>query len=717
MNHHHQHHGQLKLQEQLLLEQQHQQQYSTNTPISSSDDLDEDEEEDEEEEDEEDEDDFPSKFLQTTHRKPVNIYEADMDLSDQLRNHNQNQQNNLNTTTSNPLIGSTGSINNNHLPNPNYQLQPSSHHHQQPLEPNLSPIDHPAPPIGYNHSNLPSTTRPGTHSLTPPGTNTPQPDQPPIIPFQNTSTAHPQSSPTNLPQPTEVSKDFHRHLGPIPPSLLEPPHSNSNNNNNNNNINNNNNNNPKQYSSDHRPNSYQSSDHQAQQQQQQQQQHQQQQQQLQQHSAAGLSASGGEASWSNGHRPHSRASVNALARPNKSQQQIAAPTTNRSRMGPSEISTPTHHQSRPRRVSDGSINGGVRKDILLQRMAEALQSERAKAIVFQRELQNAEREIDELANTLDEQRREHHKTIVNLRKDIKLLKKERESLVEALEAAEGVEQEEAERYLALLDPAAQAVMAEEEEAEEPNGQGKPNRSRNQAPTPQPILDDYDLSNYKSTIRAQMQERSALRAQRINSELLKINPAAATEANKSDSEKGTPDVHSHIPASPATRHGRPRETPSRIRRKLSKSRPNSRDGTGGLFWRRSGSRTRETNDDKSSSAPGTVMHRHPNQAGNRKTSAGHTGATTEEEGYYDSGPLQRSNESFGGRSHPAGNGKIGKLFRKVFPTYKDDSHLDQTHPHQDDPAYHDLPSHAVHERRRVSTGVAAGAHRRRQSFLD
>jgi hypothetical protein len=70
-------------------------------------------------------------------------------------------------------------------------------------------------------------------------------------------------------------------------------------------------------------------------------------------------------------------------------------------MGPSEDSTPTtttphhHHQHhvRPRRVSDGSINGGVRKDMLLQRMAEALQSERAKAIVFQRELQNAEREV------------------------------------------------------------------------------------------------------------------------------------------------------------------------------------------------------------------------------------------------------------------------------------------------------------------------------------
>ncbi|WAR60263.1 hypothetical protein PtB15_9B200 [Puccinia triticina] len=389
-------------------------------------------------------------------------------------------------------------------------------------------------------------------------------------------------------------------------------------------------------------------------------------------------------------------------------------------MGPSEVSTPSQHQPRPRRVSDGSINGGVRKDILLQRMAEALQSERAKAIVFQRELQNAEREIDDLANTLDEQRREHHKTIVNLRKDIKLLKKERESLVEALEAAEGVEQEEAERYLALLDPAAQAVMAEEDEAEDPNGQAKAPRNRNHAPTPQPILDDYDLSNYKSTIRAQMQERSALRAQRINSELLKINPTSTGEPANADSDKGAPDGHSHLPVSTATRQGRPRETPSRIRRKLSKSRPNSRDGSGGLFWRRSGSRTRDTNDEKSSSAPGTIMHRYPNQPPNerRKTSAGHTGGATEEEGYYDSGPLQRSNESFGGRSHPVGNGKIGKLFRKVFPTYKDDSQADEHGHQQDDPAYHDLHSaDPLPDRRRANTGVAARAHRRRQSFLD
>jgi hypothetical protein len=73
-----------------------------------------------------------------------------------------------------------------------------------------------------------------------------------------------------------------------------------------------------------------------------------------------------------------------------------------------------------------------------------------------------------------------------------------------------VEQEEAERYLALLDPAAQAVMAEVDDPEDAEGR----RSKAQAPTPQPILDDYDMSNYKSTIRAQMQERSALRAQRI-----------------------------------------------------------------------------------------------------------------------------------------------------------------------------------------------------------
>jgi len=380
-------------------------------------------------------------------------------------------------------------------------------------------------------------------------------------------------------------------------------------------------------------------------------------------------------------------------------------------MGPVEDGTPTtlsHHHPRPRRVSDGSINGGVRKDMLLQRMAEALQSERAKAIVFQRELQNAEREIDELANTLDEQRREHHKTIVNLRKDIKLLKKERESLVEALEAAEGVEQEEAERYLALLDPAAQAVMAEEDDASDTRA----HRSKTQAPTPQPILDDYDLSNYKSTIRAQMQERSALRAQRINSELLKINPVATADPNGGDSDKGTQDVQ---PLG-STRQGPPREISTRVRRKLSKSRPSSRDGGTGVFWRRSGSRTREnTNDEKSSSAPGTIMHhRYPNQG--RKTSvAGYPGAT-EEEGYYDSGPLQRSHDTLGGRGNQP-NGKIGKLFRKVFPTYKEDPNLHHHHHRpEDDPAYSDLVSSGLVASRRDTSG-GGHAHRNRQSFLD
>ncbi|POW06191.1 hypothetical protein PSTT_09075 [Puccinia striiformis] len=338
------------------------------------------------------------------------------------------------------------------------------------------------------------------------------------------------------------------------------------------------------------------------------------------------------------------------------------------------------------------------KTSFFQRMAEALQSERAKAIVFQRELQNAEREIDDLANTLDDQRREHHKIIVHLKKDIKLLKKERESLVDALEAAEGVEQEEAERYLALLDPAAQAVMATEEDIEEQQSLKKVVHN------PQPILDEYDLSNYKSTIRAQMQERSALRAQRI----------------------------------------KPRETPNRIRRKLSKSRPSSRDGSsGGLFWRRSGSRNRgENNDEKSSSAPGTMSHKHHPQSNNnerRKTSAGHhhTHPSTDiddqqQGGYYDSGPLQRSNND------AFGNGKIGKLFRKVFPVYKDDDHHDHDH-HENESenvsgggggGYHDIIAVTGHpsSRRILSThpassgngngnGGGAGLNRRRQSFLD
>ncbi|KNZ45757.1 uncharacterized protein VP01_782g3 [Puccinia sorghi] len=564
-------------------------------------DLDEDDEGDEDEDDVDDDDadegeherdslsaaDFTSRFLQSANRKPVNIYEADFDLTDQLRN----QQPPLSLPP--PEIAAPVSA-----PTPALPVQPSrlTDSQRRPL------TDH------STTNNLSATTR--THSLSPPGaSNSPQPLQNSPIP----------PSTDQLPNDILSHRAQQHHY-----STLEKPH----NNHNSHHL-------QKQHSNDRRSFI--------------------QQPDQQQQPPANPSASGVDLSGGNGHRPKSRASAHPTPRPNKPQL-TAAPTTNRSRMGPSEDSTPTisHHHPRPRRVSDGSINGGVRKDILLQRMAEALQSERAKAIVFQRELQNAEREIDDLANTLDEQRREHHKTIVNLRKDIKLLKKERESLVEALEAAEGVEQEEAERYLALLDPAAQAVMAEEDDASD----SKAHRSKTQAPTPQPILDDYDLSNYKSTIRAQMQERSALRAQRINSELLKINPAATADPNAGDSDKGTQDVQ----PLDSNRQGRPRETSNRVRRKLSKTRPSSRDGVTGIFWRRSGSRTREnTNDEKSSSAPGTIMHRYPNQG--RKTSVGGYHGAAEEEGYYDSGPLQRSHDTIGGRGHQ-GNGKIGKLFRKA-----------------------------------------------------
>ncbi|KAI7946259.1 hypothetical protein MJO29_010786 [Puccinia striiformis f. sp. tritici] len=646
-------------QQQVNTEQQQQYHYHQhqhqNTPISSSDDLDEEEDDDEDDEDEDGADpldapDFPSKFLQTTHRKPVNIYETDIDLSEQARHHQtQNQTHQFQNQSQ-------------------FQFQQQ----QQPINSAQPTLDQQKPAS--------TTTRPTnnnrSHSITPPGI---QPDQ-----------QQPFAAYTN----NEITREFHRHHQPASPPQSQNINSNQN----------------RLYPADH--------------------------QQQSQQSVAGLSASGGEVnSRGNPHRPHSRASVQVPSRATKpapppQQQQPTGPTTNRSRMGPSDESI--NHHTRPRRLSDGSVNGGVRKDILLQRMAEALQSERAKAIVFQRELQNAEREIDDLANTLDDQRREHHKIIVHLKKDIKLLKKERESLVDALEAAEGVEQEEAERYLALLDPAAQAVMATEEDIEEQQSLKKVVHN------PQPILDEYDLSNYKSTIRAQMQERSALRAQRINSELLKINPGGSIEPN--ETEKPT-DNNNGINNN---RQGRPRETPNRIRRKLSKSRPSSRDGSsGGLFWRRSGSRNRgENNDEKSSSAPGTMSHKHHPQSNNnerRKTSAGHhhTHPSTDiddqqQGGYYDSGPLQRSNND------AFGNGKIGKLFRKVFPVYKDDDHHDHDH-HENESenvsgggggGYHDIIAVTGHpsSRRILSThpassgngngnGGGAGLNRRRQSFLD
>lgn len=354
---------------------------------------------------------------------------------------------------------------------------------------------------------------------------------------------------------------------------------------------------------------------------------------------------------------------------------------------------------RTRRLSEGSLNANnLRKDLLLQRMAEALQTERTKALVFQRELQNAEREIDELASTLDEQRRVHHRAIQSFKKDIKLLKKERESLVEALEAAEGVEQEDAERYLALLDPAAQAVMAQDddESVEKRIDRSRDPKNRSIPPHQPPIFDDeYDPADYKTTIRAQVQERSALRAQRINSELLKIHPPSSLEPNLADDlkldERRPTDrskSSSSTPALGSTWQGRSREPPTRIHRKLSKHRPSSRDGTSGvgLFWRRSGSRNRENSDDKSSSVPGTIYRRklsttHSQQPQNSSIGAG---GGTDDDGYYDSGPLQRSHDSINSQHQ----GKIGKLFRKVFPMYREDSDHTVGRDHGDHHGYAD-----------------------------
>lgn len=49
--------------------------------------------------------------------------------------------------------------------------------------------------------------------------------------------------------------------------------------------------------------------------------------------------------------------------------------------------------SRKRRVSDGSATGALRKDMLLSKMAEALKTEREKAALYQKEFNEAEREV------------------------------------------------------------------------------------------------------------------------------------------------------------------------------------------------------------------------------------------------------------------------------------------------------------------------------------
>lgn len=103
---------------------------------------------------------------------------------------------------------------------------------------------------------------------------------------------------------------------------------------------------------------------------------------------------------------------------------MTPPTTNRSRVESTDhpiYSAPLNSEAgqavaelgssapvpRRRRVSDGSTAGTLRKDMLLQRMAEALQMERSKSLVFQKELQNAEHEVSLLSPHLSSTHHTH----------------------------------------------------------------------------------------------------------------------------------------------------------------------------------------------------------------------------------------------------------------------------------------------------------------------
>ncbi|WAR58905.1 hypothetical protein PtB15_10B244 [Puccinia triticina] len=55
---------------------------------------------------------------------------------------------------------------------------------------------------------------------------------------------------------------------------------------------------------------------------------------------------------------------------------------------------------------------------------------------------------------------------------------------------------------------------------------------------------------------------------FNSKLMKINPTLTRKPAHTDSGKGAPDIHSHLPVSTATCQGPPCKTPSRIHSKLS-----------------------------------------------------------------------------------------------------------------------------------------------------
>ncbi|KAG0142211.1 hypothetical protein CROQUDRAFT_662849 [Cronartium quercuum f. sp. fusiforme G11] len=330
------------------------------------------------------------------------------------------------------------------------------------------------------------------------------------------------------------------------------------------------------------------------------------------------------------------------------------PTTNRSRVE----SEPSTGMTRPRRVSDGSTAGALRKEVLLARMAEALQIERAKSLVFQKELQNAEHEIDELASSLDELKRVHHKSVSLLKKEVAGLKKERESLIEALEAAEGVEQHEAEKYLALIDPTQAVLMDQDQEDHEP------------VEVDRRALSPVEIG-HAETVRAQAQKRSAIRARRINDELSKLSPTGAESElaamstprpsevgvgerererendRDRDRDRDNDRVRARERDSDRDRD-RGRVPVTTHRRRLSKSRPTSRDGLGGGFWRRSGSRTRE---------PGGTVE---GELGDRRMLVRNASSSE----CYDSGSLQNRSGNGGG----GGVGKISKLFRKVFPVH-------------------------------------------------
>ncbi|EGG09273.1 uncharacterized protein MELLADRAFT_96354 [Melampsora larici-populina 98AG31] len=372
------------------------------------------------------------------------------------------------------------------------------------------------------------------------------------------------------------------------------------------------------------------------------------------------------------------------------------PLTNRSRQDPSSSITtslpapfpsssitpsnhPTTHanliQPRRRRVSDGSTGTSLRKDILLSKLAEALTLERNKSNVFQKELQNAEHEIDELASQLDQVKREHYQVISSLKKEIKLLKKEKEGLILSLEAAEGVDQDEADKYLALIDPA-QAILIDREEETGTGLSGHEhddhslNYSHQTNPqAQQPSQRDHPLEHHE-TVRAQAQKRSAVRARRINEELSKLGPSIDStitlETSKNLNRKEVEefeDRKEEIESDEQAMRGRRVGViqTERVRRKLSKSRSGAPAGPTGGFWRRSGSRNREGDEVG-------IQHRYRINSNPSEC--------------YDSGSLQNKSQLLSHQrsgSNGAGGGggsKIGKLFRKVFPVHGNDEEEDR-----------------------------------------